>query len=129
MNHQIGDGLQRDRKIFEAIRKELEKKKTMRKMKAEMRAEVLKVVRFGDRSPINEAPSDNLKSPIYVLNQLILDYFEWMGFYLSANMLASEVGLIRKEKRKTLEEKLKLGEKLNKELPLIFSIMQQFLKK
>jgi hypothetical protein len=128
MNEGKGDGFSLEQKLVDVIKKELDKRDILKKMKAEMRAEVLQVVRFGDKSPINEAPSEDLKSPTCLINQLIMEYFDWMNFHYSSGMLSSESGITKRPNRKTLEEKLKSKNGFDKELPLLFDMMMRFMK-
>ena len=128
MNEGKGDGYSLEQKLINAIKKELEKREILKRMKTEMRAEVLEAVRFGDKSPMNESPDKDLNSPTYLMNQLILEYFEWMNFHYSSGMLLTESGIVEKESRKMIEEKFKSQVEYDKEMPLIFDMMLRFLK-
>lgn len=128
MNEGKGDGFSLEQKLIDMIRKELDKRDILKKMKAEMRAEVLQFVRFGEKSPLNEAPSEDLKSPTCLMNQLIMEYFDWMNFHYSSGMLSSESGITKRPNRKTLEEKFKLQNGFDKELPLLLNMMMRFMK-
>lgn len=128
MNEGKGDGFSLEQKLMNAIQQELEKRDILKRMKAEMCAEVLEIVRYGDKSKINEAPSEDSNSPTYLLNQLIMEYFDWMNFHYSSGMLSSESGITKRMNRKTLEEQFKYQKDFDEEVPLILSMMMRFMK-
>lgn len=127
-NQQCGDGYGSERQLYSVIRSELEKKEVLKKIKAKMRAEVVEIVRFGDMSVLNEAPSTRLTSPSCMLNHLILEYFEWMNFHYTSEMLSSESGLKKRANREALEQLLNSRNGFDKDLPILFDILMRFIK-
>lgn len=128
MNEGKGDGFGLEQQLVEVIRKELGKRDILKKIRAEMRVEVLEVVRIGDKSTLNQAPSEDINSPTCLFNQLIMEYFDWMNFHYSTSMLSSESGIKKRGNRKTLEDKFKSSNGFDKELPLLFDMMMRFMK-
>lgn len=128
MNNRHGDGLNSEQKLYAVIQQELEKKEFYNRMRAELRAEVVKLIRFGDKSPMNDAPSNSLKSPSNMLNHLIMEYFDWMNLYYSSSMLSSEAGIIKRANRSAIEQNLKEDNGFDKELPVLFDMLMRFLK-
>lgn len=128
MNNHQGDGLTSEQKLFAIIRQELEKKEFYKRMRAEMRAEVVQLIRFGDKSPLNDELSNSLKSPSNILNHLILEYFDWMNLHYSSGMLSSETGIVKRTNRSAIEQNLKSHNGFDKELPILFDMMMRFIK-
>ena len=128
MNNQHGDGFNSEQKLYAIIRQELEKKEFYNKMRAEMQTEVVKLIRFGDKSPLNDAPSNSLKSPSNIFNHLIMEYFDWMNLHYSSGMFSSETGITKRAPRSTIEENLKSHNGFDKELPILYDIIMRFLK-
>lgn len=123
-----GDGFGVEKKLTEVLRKELDKKDILKKFKAEMRAEILDVIRYGEKSAINQAPKGDLDSPTNFMNELILEYLDWMNFHHSSSMLSAESGRTKRSSREKLEEKFKADFKFDDELPLMYSMMMRLLK-
>lgn len=122
-----GDGFV-DQKLTDFLRQELDKKDILKKFKAEMRAEVLEVIRLGEKSGINQAPKGDLESPTNLMNELILEYLDWMNFHHSSSVLSAESGRAKRSSREGLKEKFKADFKFDDELPLMYSIMMRLLK-
>lgn len=128
MSNQHGDGLNSEQKLFALIRQELEKKEFYKRMRAEMRAEVVQLVRFGDKTALNDAPSSSLKSPSNILNHLIMEYFDWMNLHYSTQMLSSETGIVKRAPRNAIEPNLKSQNGFDKDLPILFDMLMRFMK-
>lgn len=126
--NQGGDGPSTEKKLTDVIRKELEKREILCKIKAEMMKEVLEVVRYGDKSPINQLPSEDLKSPTHLMNQLVLEYLDWVNYFYSSDVLASESGVTKRATRKELEGQLKSKKDFDAEFPILYEMMMRFMK-
>lgn len=130
MDNQCGDGIGKgkEQRLFDILRKELEKKEFLGKIKAEMCGKILDIVRFGDKSPINEPSSTSLNSPSCMLNHLILEYFEWMNLYFTKEMFSSEMGIKKEANRNLIEEHLNIPNGFDKDLPILFDLLMRIMK-
>jgi hypothetical protein len=111
-------------KIFEAIKKELVKTDVLRNLRAEMRKSILDVVRGDEcKEPMEEDTTLKPFSPTDLLNQLILDYFEWMNLKYSSDMLTVESGTKMKTSRKKLRRMFKNSDGFSKRMPVLLELM------
>lgn len=115
--------------LLKALRNRLADQGFLERMRSEMRAAILNDVRDGKKSPINALKSKGSNSPTQLVNNLVLEYLQWMGFQYSGEMLATESGA-GVPSRGLLEAKLKLKENVvgDKELPLLLSLVMKAMK-
>ncbi|KAK0086596.1 hypothetical protein PV325_002905 [Microctonus aethiopoides] len=116
-----------EKDLINAVRDSLEADGGLSRIKAQMRTEVMKIM---DGS----APSDNTTSPhspcdILILNELIREYFDWIGYKYTLSVLTSECELGRQPifDRTFLAQNLGISEnETTKKLPLLFCLMKSF---
>jgi hypothetical protein len=108
--------------MLETLRSRLTASGDLSKIKSELRAMIYNDLRDGEKGPMNTQRSD-LKSPTSVANHLVIEYLEWMGFMLSADMFSTESGCVGGASREIVETKvgMKAGE-CDKEFPLLLSL-------
>jgi len=116
-------------KIYRAIKKELCKSDSMRSFRGEIRKQVLDVVRGDEcKDPMEDDITIGPCSPTDLLNQLILDYFEWMNLKYSYNMFVVESGTKMNMSKKKLRRRFKNFEDFSKKVPVLLEIMTNSMK-
>lgn len=129
MKKNIGNNINIRQKIYKAIKKELSKSDSMRSFRGEIRKQVIDIVR-GDEC--EDQMEDDITigpcSPTDLLNQLILDYFNWMNLKYSYNMFAIESGTKMKMSKKKLRRRFKNSEDFSKRVPVLLEIMTNSMK-
>lgn len=119
-----------EEKIIENIKKQLAESEVMNKIKADLRKNVLNIIRGKDiEKPLSGEASTSIDSPVVLMNHLILDYFTWMCYEYSSDMLKVECGIKNKIDRKKLKSKFKKLETSNDKTPILLEIMLNSLKK
>ncbi|XP_074113353.1 centrosomal protein 20 [Cotesia typhae] len=117
-----------EKDLINAVRDSLEADGKLRCIKAEMRSEVLKLLDHSSKSSRTnkcEMPSD-----VLLLNELIREYFDWIGYKYTLNVFMSECD----SKKQSLDRSLaaqSLGIEDNegtKKLPLLFCLTETFKK-
>lgn len=129
MKKQIGKKQIVEKKVSNAVRKELVNNRTIRSVKGDIRKNILDVVR-GDEcnDPIEESEGIDPCSPTDILNQLILDYLKWMNFKYSTEMFAIESATKSILSRKKIRDKFKNSEGFSRNMPLLLELMSSTMK-
>ncbi|XP_033214224.1 uncharacterized protein LOC117171230 [Belonocnema kinseyi] len=110
----------------ETVRDSLEADGQLGRMKAEMRTEVMKLLDGSSKSSKVKRP----KSPhdVLLLNELIREYFDWIGFKYTSNVLVAECELGKQPlDRSFLAQDLGVKEtEKSLSLPLLFCLIETF---
>ncbi|XP_043479325.1 uncharacterized protein LOC122509378 [Leptopilina heterotoma] len=110
----------------ETVRDSLEADGQLGRIKAEMRTEVMKLLDGSSKSSRVKRP----KSPhdVLFLNELIREYFDWIGYKYTTNVFVTECELGKQPlDRSFLAQDLGVKEtEKSKSLPLLFCIIQAF---
>ncbi|XP_001603530.1 lisH domain-containing protein FOPNL [Nasonia vitripennis] len=112
--------------LIDAIRTSLEADGELGQIKAEMRTKVMKLLEGSQRSSGSKLP----KSPqeVLILNELIREYLDWMGYKYTSTVLVSECELSKQPlDRSFITKDLGTVEtEKTKELPLLFCLVETF---
>lgn len=68
----------------------------IRALRAALQLKILDIVRGGDKEPIikhSNGPADETNETIALINQFILEYFEWNGYCYSSEMFTVETNV------------------------------------
>lgn len=123
MTH-CGDGNSMENKLLASFRNELIKNKSLSKMKAEMRTKIIDFIRNGDKSPINNVELESQHSPTSIMNHLIVEYFQWMKYHFSKDMLEAEANSNNTQKLiEGIKQKFPNHQNSNSDTPLLLEIM------
>lgn len=114
--------------FLDTIRNRLESSGELNKIKSEMRSMVFNDVQDGSKLPLNSPQSNGSKSPTQVVNHLVMEYLEWIGFQYTAELFAKESGSQKGSSREQAEAKL-IVKNLDKELPMLLSMTMEMMKK
>ncbi|XP_034952600.1 lisH domain-containing protein FOPNL [Chelonus insularis] len=109
--------------LINAVRDSLETDGELRRIKAEVRKKIMNLL---DSSPSNRIKHSNLSHNVLLVNELIREYLDWIGYKYTLSVLTSESDLKNHPlDRTTLSEALGIddGEK-TKQLPLLFCVIQ-----
>ncbi|XP_014235182.1 lisH domain-containing protein FOPNL-like isoform X1 [Trichogramma pretiosum] len=108
------------------VRTSLESDGALSQIKAEMRTKVMQLLEGSNKSSRSKHP----KSPqeVLILNELIREYLEWMGYKYASNVLITECELSKQPlDRNLITKDLGIIEtEKSKELPLLFCILETF---
>ncbi|XP_014217792.1 lisH domain-containing protein FOPNL [Copidosoma floridanum] len=112
------------KELIDAVRNSLEADGELSRMKAEMRTKVMKLLEGSHKSSRSSQP----KSPheVLILNELIREYLDWMGYKYTSSILVSESDLSKQPLDRTFITK-ELGAvetEKTKELPLLFCLVE-----
>ncbi|XP_051173826.1 uncharacterized protein LOC127289748 isoform X2 [Leptopilina boulardi] len=110
----------------ESVRDSLEADGQLGRIKAEMRTEVMKLLDGSSKSSRVKRP----KSPhdVLFLNELIREYFDWIGYKYTSNVFVTECELGKQPlDRAFLTQDLGVKEtEKSKSLPLLFCVIEAF---
>lgn len=105
---QVHSSLDPEAKLLHTVRNSLEQSQYLRQVRCEMRRKVLEMVHGG--APLSNGVGDSAPpQAVQLINQLILEYFEWYNLQYSAEMFRVESGTPRLEsgiRRQTLMNSL-----------------------
>ncbi|XP_015109338.1 lisH domain-containing protein FOPNL [Diachasma alloeum] len=115
-----------EKDLVNAVRDSLEAGGELGRIKAEMRSEVMKLLdgsAASNRGKRPESPRD-----VVILNELIREYLDWIGYKYTLNVLISECEFGKQPLDRTfLAQDLGVKETDNtKKLPLLFSLVETF---
>ncbi|KAG7209617.1 hypothetical protein KM043_011270 [Ampulex compressa] len=114
-----------EKDLINAVRESLKADGELARIKAEMRTEVIKLLDNSGKERMNVSkPSHD----IVLLNELIREYLDWMGYKYSSTVFIAESDLHRQSLDRTLLAQ-SLGVQENeksKSLPLLCSIIETF---
>ncbi|KAJ8667353.1 hypothetical protein QAD02_009015 [Eretmocerus hayati] len=114
------------KELIDAVRFSLEADGELSQMKAEMRTKIMKLLEGTQKSSKSNQP----KSPqeVLILNEMIREYLDWMGYKYTSTVLVSECDLSKQPLDRSLIAK-DLGTTetdKTKELPLLFCLVETF---
>lgn len=101
-----------------AIKEILIENGTINKIKAEIRESIFKAIETND-NPKPKIPEENL-----IINELIKEYFNYMGYHHSSSVFLTESGHPEESPidRKFISKELNINEENNRNIPLIYSL-------
>ncbi|XP_012250834.2 centrosomal protein 20 [Athalia rosae] len=115
-----------EKDLMNAVRDSLEADGQLGRIKAEMRTEVMKLLEGGGK----HKKSNRLSPPhdVLVLNELIREYLDWIGYKYTSTVLIAECELSKQPMERTfLAQDLGVKETdKSKSLPLLFSLIETF---
>ncbi|XP_049775129.1 centrosomal protein 20-like isoform X2 [Schistocerca cancellata] len=113
-----------ERELYEALKENLESSGSLRKVRAEVKSEIMKVF------DTNPQPRDKPELPesLLLINSLIQEYLEWNGYMYTSQILAEESGMTSKTySRQSMQKELQVSEDENtRKLPLLCSLVSTF---
>lgn len=116
------------------IKKSLDENGELNKIRAALRSKILNLMRDGDKSMSFTNFTANQFGNFNFINELILEYFRYIGFNYSHEIFAAEVGMDVKEcdemeRRVQLEKNIeKLSPiEINKDVPLLLNLLKSYL--
>ncbi|XP_046989646.1 centrosomal protein 20-like isoform X1 [Schistocerca americana] len=113
-----------ERELYEALKENLESSGSLRKVRAEVKSEIMKVF------DTNPQPRDKPELPesLLLINSLIQEYLEWNGYMYTSQILADESGMTSKTySRQSMQKELQVSEDENtRKLPLLCSLVSTF---
>ncbi|XP_063981009.1 centrosomal protein 20 [Diachasmimorpha longicaudata] len=115
-----------EKDLVNAVRDSLEAGGELGRIKAGMRSEVMKLLdgsSTSNRVKTPESPRD-----VVILNELIREYFDWIGYKYTLNVFISECEFGKQPLDRTfLAQDLGVKEsETTKKLPLLFSLVETF---
>lgn len=101
-----------------AIKEILVENGTINKIKAEIRESIFKAIETND-TPKPKIPEENL-----IINELIREYFNYMGYHHSSSVFLTESGHPEDPPidRNFISKELNINDENNKNIPLIYSL-------
>ena len=116
-----------EKDLYKSVKESLKEKGFLDKMSAEVRTEILQVLKGEQRrhNPPAELSTDN-----FVINELIKEYLEWNHYNQTSDVLSLETGQPRQRiSRDDLENtiNIKCGENSSK-IPLLYSLISNIRK-
>ncbi|XP_046733832.1 centrosomal protein 20 [Diprion similis] len=115
-----------EKDLINAVRDSLEADGKLGSMKAEMRTEVMKLLDGSSKNQKSTRPHP--PHDILVLNELIREYLDWIGYKYTSTVLMAECELPKQPIERTFLAQ-DLGVKENdktKSSPLLFSLVETF---
>lgn len=103
--------------LFKTIKESLKSNGEYEKLKSSIRQNCFNIIRGNGPEAISFVrlpENQETESSIKILNNLISEYFQWIGYQYSNEILTAEAGI---EKQKTLEQKV--------EFPKILEILMK----
>lgn len=119
--------------LLDTVREKLTESGKLNKIKCELRAMVINMIRDDDKTPMNSPALQNIESPTQLLNQLILEYLKWIGFRYTIDMFVTESGCAhRKALTREHLESMFLKPSVaafDKDIPLLLELLVKSLSK
>lgn len=110
------------------IKDTLEANGELNKVRAALRLQILSVFRRDKKLPMTKF-AESKWHHLNLVNELIMEYFDWIGFSYSSEIFAAEIGQKTEVNRMQLEEKLeKLGAfkvTANNSVPLLLNLLEK----
>lgn len=124
------DGNEIEALILDTLRKQMIDSGKMKKIESEVRTMVLNEIRGGDKSPLSLLPGKNENSPTQIVNNLILEYLEWMNFQYTKETFVKESGVENSPSRVLIEAQVGVKDiNFDKDLPLLMTLIMKMTQK
>jgi len=113
-----------ERDLINAVRHSLEEDGALGRFKAEMRTEVMRLLDDSSKSNRNR----NVERPrnVVLMNELIREYLDWMGYKYTSSVLISECDLSKQplDRSFLLQDLGVRDNETTKKIPLLFSLVE-----
>lgn len=119
----------REHSMKESIKKKLEAGGELNKIRANLRLQVLNILRNSSSAPLTDFDANGW-THYDLINQLILEYLQWMSFNYSAEILDAEIGpkgeqFSRNEMEKKLAKMSTAGVNFVDNIPLLLTLLNE----
>lgn len=116
----------REKELKDFIKKTLEANGELTNIRAALRLKTMNVLRKSKKTPMTNFTAHHFQK-LNCLNDLILEYFRWIGFSYSAEIFSAEIGRDSiVADRHYLEEQLP-EITIDKDVPILINLLKSFL--